>query len=61
MNNLSGRIAASEVLSGIGFSFEFFDSAVRIHHLPAPEGDKPAIGRLIYSIVWTLYFASHEA
>ena len=61
MNNLSGRIAAGEVLPGIAFSFEFPDSAILIHYLPAPEGDKPAIGRSVYSIVWILNFVSHDA
>jgi hypothetical protein len=50
MNNLAGRIAASEVVPGVGFSFEFLDAAVLAHHFPVPESDKPATGGVFYSV-----------
>jgi hypothetical protein len=50
MNNLAGRIAASEVVPGVGLSFEFLDAAVLAHHFPVPESDKPATGGVFYSV-----------
>jgi hypothetical protein len=61
MYDFAGCIAASEILPGIVFSFEHFDSAVLIHHLPAPEGDKPAVCGSVHSVAWVFNFVCHDA
>lgn len=60
MKNFAGCVALIEVFPCIGFSFEFLDPAVLVHHSPTPESDKPAVNGLAYS-GWVLKFVSHDA